>query len=270
MTRRKPLGPSLDAIGSRIAAAVVGGGDAGHPLFLKSMGASADDHSVRIGRGPCDSMPPRDDTMTRKSRVFFQVEALEPKALLSAALPATMTPGGPATVAVQPLITLGATATTATPPSAGGTPTTVGNPMAPVENALDGTYVHAGRSLSVEAEGIVASLGQVDVSGSITVSGPKSSQDVTGMLTLTGSEGSVTLQLGASKARSVVGNESGPVAVTETVIGATGNGISLQGESERGFLGLGRSVGTRHGKGGGTAAPHGSFWLFVGLNPPAG
>ena len=66
---------------------------------------------------------------------------------------------------------------------------TTGNPTAPVVNALDGSYVHAGRSLSVNAEGSVTSLGQVNVSGSITVSGPKSAQNVTGMLTLTGSEG---------------------------------------------------------------------------------
>jgi hypothetical protein len=135
---------------------------------------------------------------------------------------------------------------------------------------LDGSYVHAGRSLSVKAEGNVTSLGQVNVSGPITVSGPKSAQNVTGMLTLTGSEGSVTIQLEANKARRVVGNEKGPVTVTETVIGATGNGISVQGESGSGFLALGRWVATKHGKMGETAAPHGSFWLFVRLNPPTG
>ena len=90
------------------------------------------------------------------------------------------------------------------------------------------------------------------------------------MLTLTGSEGSVTIQLEASNARRVIGNKSGPVAVTETVIGTTGNGISVQDESGRGFLALGRSVGTKHRNMGATAVPHGSFWLFVGLNPPTG
>ena len=208
--------------------------------------------------------------MTRKSRVFCQVEALEPKVLLSAVRAATPLPKGLAPVAVKPFIAPGATVPTTTVPSATGIPATTGDPTAPVENALDGSYVHAGRSLSVKAEGSVTSLGQVNVSGSITVSGPKSAQNVTGMLTLTGSEGSVTIQLEASKARRVIGNENGPVTVTETVIGATGNGISVQGESGSGFLALGRWVGTKHGKMGETAAPHGSFWLFVGLNPPTG
>jgi len=208
--------------------------------------------------------------MTRKSRVFYQVEALEPKVLLSAARAATPLPIGPATVAVEPLISPGASTPTTTQPSATAIPATTGNPTAALENALDGSYVHAGRSLSVKAEGSVTSLGQVNVNGSITVSGPRSAQNVTGMLTLTGSEGSVTIQLEASKARRVIGNEKGPVTVTETVIGATGNGSSVQGESGSGFLALGRWVGTKHGKMGETAAPHGSFWLFVRLNPPTG
>jgi hypothetical protein len=209
-------------------------------------------------------------TMTRKSRVFCQVEVLEPKVLLSAARSATPLPKGPGPVAVEPLISLGAATPTTTQPSATAIPATTGNPTAPVENALDGSFVHAGRSLSVKAEGSVTSLGQVNVSGSITVSGPKSAQNVTGMLTLTGSEGSVTLQLEANKARRVIGNEQGPVTVTETVIGATGNGMSVQGQSGSGFLGLGRWVGTKHGRMREAAAPHGSFWLFVRLNPPTG
>jgi hypothetical protein len=208
--------------------------------------------------------------MTRKSRVFCQVEPLEPKVLLSAVRAATTLPKGLAPVAVKPLISHGATVPTTTVPSATGIPATTGNPTAALENALDGSYVHAGRSLSVKAEGNVTSLGQVNVSGSITVSGPKSAQNVTGMLTLTGSEGSVTIQLEANKARRVVGNEKGPVTVTETVIGATGNGISVQGESGSGFLALGRWVGTKHGKMGETSGPHGSFWLFVRLNLPTG
>src|SRR4051794_6538360 len=213
---------------------------------------------------------PRGQTMTRKSRVFCQVEPLEPKVLLSAVRAATALPKGLAPVAVEPLISPGATVPTTTVPSATGIPATTGNPTAPLENALDGSYVHAGRSLSVKAEGNVTSLGQVNVSGSITVSGPKSAQNVTGMLTLTGSEGSVTLQLEASKARRVIGNKNGPVTVTETVIGATESDISVQEESGSGFLALGRRVGTKHGKMRETSAPHGSFWLFVRLNPPTG
>lgn len=208
--------------------------------------------------------------MTRKSRVFCQVEPLEPKVLLSAVRATTALAKGLVPVAVKPLISPGATVPTTTVPSATGIPATTGNPTAALENALDGSYVHAGRSLSVKAEGDVTSLGQVNVSGSITVSGPKSAQNVTGMLTLTGSEGSVTIQLEANKARRVVGNEIGPVPVTEAVIGATGNGISVLGESGSGPLALGRWVGTKHGKMGETSAPHGSFWLFVPLNPPTG
>jgi hypothetical protein len=213
---------------------------------------------------------PRDKTMTRKSRIFCQVEALEPKVLLSAARAATQLPKGPATVAVEPLISPGASTPTTTQSSATAVPATTVDPTAALENALDGSYVHVRRSLSVMAEGSVTSLGQVNVNGSITVSGPKSAQNVTGMLLLIGSEGSVTIQLQANKARRVIGNENGPVTVTETVIGATGNGISVQGESGSGFLALGRWVGTKHGKMGETAAPHGSFWLVVRLNPPTG
>jgi hypothetical protein len=197
------------------------------------------------------------------------VEALEPKALLSAIRATTTLPKGPAPVAVEPLIAPGATTPTTTVVSATATATT-GNPTVPLENALDGSYVHVGRSLSVKAEGSVTSLGQVNVSGSITVSGPKLAQNVTGMLTLTGSEGSATIQLDANKARNVIGNKNGPVAVTETVSGTTGNGISVQGESGSTFLGLGRWVGAKHGTMGETAAPHGSFWLFVRLSPPTG
>jgi hypothetical protein len=206
--------------------------------------------------------------MTRKSRVSCRVEALEPKVLLSAVKAAGLAP-----VLVRPLTVTppGSTVpTTTTVPSAVGIPATTGDPTAPVENALDGSYVHAGQSLSVKATGSVTSMGQVNVNGLLTVSGPMSAQNVTGVLTLTGSEGSVTIQLGASKARRVIGNKNGPVAVTETVIGATGDGISVQGESGRGFLGLGNLVVTKHRKTGETAAPHGSFWLFVGLNPRTG
>src|SRR4051812_8481962 len=217
----------------------------------------------------------RDQTMTRKSHVLCQVEPLEPRVLLSAVRAATALPKGlapvavkPLMVAVNPLISPGATVPTTTVRSATGIPATTGNPTAALENALDGSYVHAGRSLSVKAEGNVTSLGQVNVSGSITVSGPKSAQNITGMLTLTGSEGSVTIQLEASKARRVIGNKNGPVTVTETVIGATGSGISVQEESGSGFLALGRWVGTKYGKMRETSAPHGSFWLFVRLNPP--
>src|ERR1700720_3733227 len=96
---------------------------------------------------------PRDKTMTRKSRVFCQVEALEPKVLLSAARAATPLPKGPATAAVEPLITLGASTPPTPQPPATAIPATTGNPTAALENALDGSYVHAGRSLSVKAEG---------------------------------------------------------------------------------------------------------------------
>jgi hypothetical protein len=206
--------------------------------------------------------------MTRKSRVSYRVEALEPKILLSAVRAAGLAPvlAHPLTVS-PPDATVPTTTTLA---SATGISATTGDPTAPVVNALDGSYVRVGRSLSVSAVGSVASLGHVDVNGLVTVSGPMSAQNVTGMVTLTGSEGSVTIQLQASRARRVIGNKNGPVAVTETVIGATGDGISVQGESARGFLGLGSLVVTKHGKRGVTSAPRGSFWLVVGLNRPAG
>jgi hypothetical protein len=137
-----------------------------------------------------------------------------------------------------------------------------------VVNALNGRYERAGRSMPVTAEGDVSSLGQVSVNGSVTVSGPRPSQTVSGVLTLTGPDGSIALQLSATKVRSVVGNHDGPVGVTETVIGATGNGTALQGESASGFLGLGPWVRSAHGTKGAPAAGHGSFWLFVGLTPP--
>ncbi len=226
--------------------------------------------TVRFANGLCNSIPPRDKTMTRKSRVFCQLEALEPKVLLSAARPATPLPKGLAPVAVEPLSIAGASVPTTTTPSATGVPATTGNPTAPVENALNGSYVHAGRSLTVKAEGSVTSLGQGNLSGSITVSGPKSAQNVNGMLTFTGSEGTVHIQLQANNVRRVIGNEQGPVTVTDSVIGATGNGISVQGESGSGFLTLGRWVGAKHGKMGQTTAPQGSFWLDLHLNPPTG
>ena len=56
----------------------------------------------------------------------------------------------------------------------------------------------------------------------------------------------------------------------ETVIGATGNGIPVQGESGKGFLAIGSLVVTKHAKVGKTTGPHGSFWLVVHLNPPTG
>jgi hypothetical protein len=200
--------------------------------------------------------------MTRKSRVLCQVEALEPKALLSSARAVPTLPAGIATVAVEPLIALG---TNATPPPAPAN--TVPSPTAPVENALDGGYVQTGRSLSVNGEGIVAALGQANVSGSITVSGPRSAQNVAGTLTLAGSQGSVTMQLAASNARNVIGNKNGPVAVTETVTGATGNGVLVQGETGHGFLRLGPA---KHRKIGKINVSQGSFWLFADLTMPTG
>jgi hypothetical protein len=200
--------------------------------------------------------------MTRKSSVCWQVEALEPKVLLTARptliQPLQVSSTTPGLVPPAPL------------PSTGEAPATVGNPTAPQENALVGSYGHAGRSLAVNAEGNVPALGPVSVSGSIRVSGPRSNQNVSGMVTLTGAEGSVTIQLQASKLRTVVGNRYGPAPVTVTAIGATGNGTAVQGESGSGFLGLGHSVRTKHGKMGDNVVAHGSFWLFVGLNSQGG
>lgn len=197
--------------------------------------------------------------MTRKSRFGWQVDAFEPRVLLSAVptlvQPRMVLPTTPGGASLTPVLATGEVSAT------------TGDPTAPVDNTVSGGYVHAGRSLAVNAAGHVAALGPVSVSGTLTVTGPRSSQDVSGTLTLTGSAGSVTLQLAASHARNVVG-DYGPVDVTETAIGATGNGTSLQGESGSGPLTLGRSVVPRPRHRG--EAAHGSFWLFVGLKPTAG
>jgi hypothetical protein len=198
--------------------------------------------------------------MTRKSRVRWQVEAFEPRVLLTVG-----------TTLIQPLQVSSTTPGGVPPaplPSTGQATSTTGDPTAPQGNALAGTYGHAGRSLAVNAKGNVSALGAVSVSGSITVSGPRPSQNVSGVLTLTGSEGSITIQLEASKARNVIG-DYGPVDVTETVIGATGSGTAVQGESGSGPLTLGRWVGTRHRSRGETVPAHGSFWLYVGLKSTA-
>ena len=65
--------------------------------------------------------------MTRKSRIFCQVEALEAKVLLSAARATTSLPKGPVTVAVEPLISTGASTPTTTQSSATAIPATTGD-----------------------------------------------------------------------------------------------------------------------------------------------
>jgi hypothetical protein len=93
----------------------------------------------------------------------------------------------------------------------------------------------------------------VSVKGSITLSGRKTAEQINGVLTLTGRQGSVTIQVEASNARNVFGR--GPVTLTETVIGATGNGTSVQGESGSGVMEL---------------AHHDAFMLVVNVSPPTG
>src|SRR4051812_32118999 len=102
----------------------------------------------------------RDPTMTRKSHVLCPVEPIEPRGLPSAVRAATALPKGlapvavkplmvavqPLMVAVQPLMSPGDTVPTTTVRSATGIPATTGNPTAALENALDGSYVKAGRS----------------------------------------------------------------------------------------------------------------------------
>jgi hypothetical protein len=201
--------------------------------------------------------------MTRKSRVFCPVEALEPKVLLSAVRTVP-------TVTVEPYIAPGATVPTTTVSSSTVSTSTTGNPRAPsraITYVFTGSYGHAGRSLTVNATGDFGPLGQVSVNGSITLSGPKSAQNLNGLLTLTGSQGSETIRVQDSDAWRLIGH--GPVIVTETVVGATGNGAPVQGEFPVGSLELGRWVGTTHALKGKTVPAHGSFNLDVEVIPPA-
>ncbi len=205
--------------------------------------------------------------MTRKSRVFCRVEILESRALLTALTPVAIAHGAP--VPVVPLLesSPGSLATftptsmqTATVPNVTLTENTLGN------NVVAGSYGHAGRSMPIRAEGNVTPLGQVSVTGSITLSGRSAAHALSGVLTLSGAQGSVTLQFGAIR---VPGNmRRGPLVVTETVTATTGAGDSLQGESGSGSLVLGHGARTVRDNTGQLVAARNSFWMVVHLNSP--
>jgi hypothetical protein len=85
----------------------------------------------------------------------------------------------------------------------------------------------------------MAPIGQANLTGHIRLSGPKSAMDVYGVLNLADQRGSLKIQVDASNVR-LPGN----VRVSVDVIGATGRGAGLLGETGTGVLTLGNWIGS--------------------------
>ena len=145
-----------------------------------------------------------------------------------------------------------------------GVPSTTGGPS----GTLVGTYQSKGRSLPVNATGNMAPLGPANVTGSITISGPKSSESVYGVLNVIGKRGSIKLQVEANDART-----PGKLDVGLTVIVAKGTGLGELGATGAGVLTLGHWIGSTIVVSQGLypqaseQAAHGHFGLRVELNP---
>jgi hypothetical protein len=181
--------------------------------------------------------------MTRKLRGFRQLEALESKALLS-----------PVPTVSLPVATVVSVTSANVSPTLGG-----------VYGTLFGSYGHTARSLLVHAEGNAALLGHVNVKGEIALSGPNSDMLVDGLLTLTGRQGSLKIQVEANNAVMTPGGLT--VSTTETVVEATGSDTAFQGGTGSESLELGHGTRTIHVFQGGSVPAHKWFSLSFTLNP---
>ena len=205
--------------------------------------------------------------MTRRVPCFRQLEVLESKGLLSPVptvlLPlATVASVPPTNVSPVPMTSLSlrlATVVSVTPTN--GSPTPGG-----VYGTVFGSYGHTARSLLVHAQGNAALLGHVNVKGKIALSGPNSDTHVDGLLTLTGRQGSLQIQVEANNAVMTPGGMT--VSTTETVVEATGSDTAIQGETGNGTLELGNGTRTIHLFQGGLLPAHKFFSLSFTVNPP--
>jgi hypothetical protein len=188
--------------------------------------------------------------MTRKLRGFRQLEALESKALL-----------GSVPIVSLPHATVVLVAAT----SVSVTPTNVSLAPGGVNGTVFGTFGRTARSVVVHAQGNAVLLGHVNVKGEIALSGPKSNMLAVGLLTLTGRQGSLQIQVEAENA--VMTPLGLTASTTETVVEATGSGTAIQGETGNGSLELGQGTRPFHVPGGSVPA-HKWFSLNFTLNPP--
>ena len=190
--------------------------------------------------------------MTRKLLGFWQLEALESRALLG--------PVPTVSLAVRRVSLPIATVVSATPTNVSATP-------GGVYGTVVGRFGHAAGSLPVRAQGTAALLGNVNVKGEITLSGPNSNLFVNGQLTLTGGLGTLKIQVQASNA--VMTPEGLTASTTETVLEATRTDRVFQGGTGTGSLELRHGTRTFHMSQGRSVPANKFFSLAFTLNPPS-